>query len=607
MISPQNNLELHLGCHACWLSYFTSVYLWCGRTVGRAYGYVITKLPNFLTHGAPLRACGAPLQQEIPQQSFGVSTFLYGEQNKFYKSGDLFCLLFTLLAAIFSSCRFTNQPNRGKSRGVSRILGFPGKCFLFSCNHPPSIFHFFCSSYLYCYFSPSTNRCELTTTVPFNDQRSPGVQSLVTKVRDGRLISMVVIGGSNTAGRNRKKNKELYSSRFTDWWNKDVYKSTGSRLTLNIMGIGGSSSDLLLFCLQNYLPKKQPDIVLIEFAVNEFGKYGKAAQPMELLTRRLLLMASRPLVMYVNLVNPGIIKGKVTNTNCQNMEDLGLDDLAKYYGIPSVSMKDFVCPLTSSSRRKFKAKMDLFEPDGMHAGRKSHKKIASMIIEYFRIFLATKDCDRSVKGKSNKKDSLSLLKPLFSDPSISDIRLGKAMCWTHLTPNWKIPLKQSLKARVIASCGFAYVSPLMSLKNRTFDRSTRHMDGFGGWACQPEKGTKNLTVQFIVPNTNPLVLPSISVVLRLNYTATMVKMSLDDEQRSCIVVKTETQRKKWLNTRIYPLTSQITPGKYTLRIECTARWMLVCGIVIGYHGYHGFEGYKPIDEKVINCSNKGGA
>lgn len=118
--------------------------------------------------------------------------------------------------------------------GVSRILGFAGKCFLFSRTPPPSIFHFFCSSYLYCYFSPSTNRCEQTTTVPLNDQRSPGVQSLFTKVRDGRLISMVVIGASNTAGRNWKKNKELYSVRFTDWWNKHVYKSTGSRLTLNI-------------------------------------------------------------------------------------------------------------------------------------------------------------------------------------------------------------------------------------------------------------------------------------------------------------------------------------------------------------------------------------
>ena len=64
-ISRQNNLELHLGCHTCWLSYFTLVCLWCGRTVARAggqsvYGHVITKfswmgrLLYFPTHDASL-------------------------------------------------------------------------------------------------------------------------------------------------------------------------------------------------------------------------------------------------------------------------------------------------------------------------------------------------------------------------------------------------------------------------------------------------------------------------------------------------------------------------------------------------------------------------
>ena len=44
-ISRQNNLELHLGCHTCWLSYFTLVCLWCGRTaVGRC---TVTWLPIF--------------------------------------------------------------------------------------------------------------------------------------------------------------------------------------------------------------------------------------------------------------------------------------------------------------------------------------------------------------------------------------------------------------------------------------------------------------------------------------------------------------------------------------------------------------------------------
>ena len=57
-ISYQNNLELHLGCHTCLLIYFTLACLWSGRTDGRTYGHVITKLsrmgrlPQFLSYGA---------------------------------------------------------------------------------------------------------------------------------------------------------------------------------------------------------------------------------------------------------------------------------------------------------------------------------------------------------------------------------------------------------------------------------------------------------------------------------------------------------------------------------------------------------------------------
>ena len=48
-ISRQNNLQLHLGCHTCWLSYFTLVCPWCGRTVSLAVGLcTVTWLPNFL-------------------------------------------------------------------------------------------------------------------------------------------------------------------------------------------------------------------------------------------------------------------------------------------------------------------------------------------------------------------------------------------------------------------------------------------------------------------------------------------------------------------------------------------------------------------------------
>ena len=46
---PPKNLQLHLGYHTRWLSYFTLVCLWCGRTVSRAGGRcTVTWLPNFL-------------------------------------------------------------------------------------------------------------------------------------------------------------------------------------------------------------------------------------------------------------------------------------------------------------------------------------------------------------------------------------------------------------------------------------------------------------------------------------------------------------------------------------------------------------------------------
>ena len=48
-ISRPNNLELYLGCHTCWLNYFTSVCLWCGQTIRCSVGRcTVTWLANFL-------------------------------------------------------------------------------------------------------------------------------------------------------------------------------------------------------------------------------------------------------------------------------------------------------------------------------------------------------------------------------------------------------------------------------------------------------------------------------------------------------------------------------------------------------------------------------
>ncbi|KAK3754320.1 hypothetical protein QZH41_006116 [Actinostola sp. cb2023] len=305
--------------------------------------------------------------------------------------------------------------------------------------------------------------------------------SLLTKVRARRPLTMVVIGGSNSAGGGLDNDGQKYFNLIAESWNKDIYRMTGSTLTVHSMAIGGSGSDFFLMCLQNYLPQQPPDIVLVEEAVNDHGRiYGKAAQPMELLTRRLLLLPSKPLVTYVNFVNPSLRNGTIGNTECTNMENLGFDELAKHYGIPYFSMKDFVCPLTSDGARELtSAQIDMLALDGMHAGWKTHAKIASSIIEYFKNALTEEP------GKDNSElDLPSLVKPLFSEPLISDAQLVNAMCWSALTPNWKVPLRQTLDAHVTESRGFRYISPVESLSKLKLPRSMWHTDGHGGWNYQ---------------------------------------------------------------------------------------------------------------------------
>lgn len=84
-----------------------------------------------------------------------------------------------------------------------------------------------------------------------------------------------------------------------------ILPCTGSKLILENLSLGGTGSDFFNLCLQNYLLNvKDPDLVLIELSVNDYGYlYGRTAEPMERLTRRVLSMPSNPFILYITLVD----------------------------------------------------------------------------------------------------------------------------------------------------------------------------------------------------------------------------------------------------------------------------------------------------------------
>ena len=167
-----------------------------------------------------------------------------------------------------------------------------------------------------------------------------------------------MIGGSNSAGGGIDNHTQLFHQLSLQWWDRVIFSNTRSKLTVENLSLGGTGSDFFTFCLQNFLPMNdQPDIIIIELSVNDYGYlYGKTAKPMELLTRRVLSLPSFPLVLYVSLGDVLLKRGKhnksIQNPYCHNLEDLGQHELAEYYEITLLSWRDILCPINPRTKRR---------------------------------------------------------------------------------------------------------------------------------------------------------------------------------------------------------------------------------------------------------------
>lgn len=418
---------------------------------------------------------------------------------------------------------------------------------------------------------------------------TPGIPNFLRKVSKRQPLNMIAIGGSNTAGGDLESFQQTYFNLASALWNKHMYETTGSRMTPYGLGIGNTGSDVFSFCFQNFLPEKPIDIVLIDEAVNDRCKYyGKGAQPMELLTRRLLLLPTKPLIIYVNLVSPQIVDGIIQNVHCKNMQDFGFDELAKHYGIPVISMRDFVCPLISSGTRILdNSKLDMYVPSGNHVNEKAHYELAVMIVKYLTQMLIEND------GKYFQDISSPLKAPLFSEAAISDNQLSQTKCFAQLTPNYKLPLKQTLSIRVVHLHGFKYYVP--GTEPSFKPNSAWRLDASGGWVTRPGHDQVRFKANFTIDShAKPKALHSVAVLLKFKQTKGFsIRVWLNDNINFCTELSITQPGADLTFIRVVPVGAQVLPGHHSLYLQGKAHYLHVIGVAIGYPGFRGYEGYKP--------------
>lgn len=182
------------------------------------------------------------------------------------------------------------------------------------------------------------------------------------KAMEGKPVTVGFLGGSITQGSLSGTPKTCYAYLVYDWWVKNFPQSN---ITYVNAGIGGTPSNFGVARVDDDLLCKQPDFCTTEFAVND-DNTPHFMETYEGLVRHILSDERKPGLMLIM---------NVRYDNMESAEDKHLP-VAKYYDVPTVSMKHSVYPLVANGTIPNRE----ITPDDLHPNDVGHRLLANLVI-----------------------------------------------------------------------------------------------------------------------------------------------------------------------------------------------------------------------------------
>ena len=191
------------------------------------------------------------------------------------------------------------------------------------------------------------------------------LKNCMRRAMKGEKLTIGFFGGSITQGCLAAEHERAYSYRVFQWW-KDTFPQ--AEISYVNGGIGGTTSYFGVSRIWQDLLMYQPDVVVVDFSVND--KEGHEVffqETFEGVIRKLLCCQSKPAVLILNNVYYD------SGTNVQECHN----EVGDWYHIPHVSMKD-----TLYRRMRKGVYQEELTEDGLHPNDKGHELVAGEIISF---------------------------------------------------------------------------------------------------------------------------------------------------------------------------------------------------------------------------------
>ena len=184
------------------------------------------------------------------------------------------------------------------------------------------------------------------------------------KARRGEDICVAFIGGSITEGYSSTSHDKCYAKLIHDWW---VENFPNSNVKYINAGIGGTNSDYGASRVENDVLKYDPDVVFVDFTVND-ADTEFYFETYEGLLRRILKSSSQPAVALMFFVQ----------YSCGVSAQEWHLKLGQHYGLPCISCVDSIYAKLKDGI----IKSEEFTQDLLHPNDYGHKLIAGMVTDF---------------------------------------------------------------------------------------------------------------------------------------------------------------------------------------------------------------------------------
>lgn len=234
------------------------------------------------------------------------------------------------------------------------------------------------------------------------------IRKVIEKARAGKEVTLAFIGGSITQGAGAVPiHTECYAYKSYQLFQKRFARNNNVRFIK--AGVGGTPSELGMIRFDRDVLREgeQPDLVVIEFAVNDEGDETKG-DCYESLVRKVLKLPWRPAVVLLFSVF----------ANDWNLQER-LQPVGRQYDLPMVSILDAVTPQFSGKEQKRVITKNQFFYDMFHPTNLGHTIMADCL-EYLMEVCDTSDHARVDSFRQGMTEEEVLEQCLHGEPAIGN-------------------------------------------------------------------------------------------------------------------------------------------------------------------------------------------